>query len=103
MNPDARSPGDVQDVMLPESREMRPLHAIGRGDTRIEGRGAARIRTGEWRFCKPLPYHLATAPSRTTAKIITIFLERDKGNPNRVRLSKKVEFAEWEGGEDSEV
>ena len=24
--------------------------------------GADRIRTGAWRFCRPLPYHLATAP-----------------------------------------
>ena len=24
--------------------------------------GADWIRTSEWRFCKPLPYHLATAP-----------------------------------------
>ena len=28
------------------------------------GRGAGRIRTAEWRFCRPLPYHLATAPTR---------------------------------------
>jgi hypothetical protein len=27
-------------------------------------RGAGRIRTAEWRFCRPLPYHLATAPFR---------------------------------------
>ena len=26
-------------------------------------RGAGRIRTAEWRFCRPLPYHLATAPA----------------------------------------
>ena len=25
-------------------------------------RGAGRDRTAEWRFCRPLPYHLATAP-----------------------------------------
>jgi hypothetical protein len=25
-------------------------------------RGAGRNRTDEWRFCRPLPYHLATAP-----------------------------------------
>ena len=25
-------------------------------------RGADRNRTDEWRFCRPLPYHLATAP-----------------------------------------
>ena len=24
--------------------------------------GAGQDRTDEWRFCKPLPYHLATAP-----------------------------------------
>ena len=24
--------------------------------------GDDRIRTGEWRFCRPLPYHLATSP-----------------------------------------
>ncbi len=24
--------------------------------------GDDRIRTGEWRFCKPLPYRLATSP-----------------------------------------
>src|SRR5690606_15046443 len=24
--------------------------------------GATRIRSGEWRFCRPLPYHLAMAP-----------------------------------------
>ena len=27
-----------------------------------KGRGAGRNRTDEWRFCRPLPYHLATAP-----------------------------------------
>ena len=26
-------------------------------------RGAGRDRTAEWRFCRPLPYHLATAPN----------------------------------------
>ena len=26
--------------------------------------GAAQIWTGEWRFCRPLPYHLATAPMK---------------------------------------
>ena len=26
--------------------------------------GAAQIWTGEWRFCRPLPYHLATAPTK---------------------------------------
>ena len=25
-------------------------------------KGADRNRTDEWRFCRPLPYHLATAP-----------------------------------------
>src|SRR5258708_778288 len=24
--------------------------------------GDGRDRTGEWRFCRPLPYHLATSP-----------------------------------------
>jgi|HigsolmetaAR201D_1030396.scaffolds.fasta_scaffold02493_6 hypothetical protein len=24
--------------------------------------GDDRIRTGEWGFCRPLPYHLATSP-----------------------------------------
>ena len=24
--------------------------------------GGTRIRTGEWRFCRPLPYHLAIPP-----------------------------------------
>src|SRR6185295_5905525 len=28
----------------------------------VGARGAGRIRTAEWRFCRPLPYHLATAP-----------------------------------------
>src|SRR5207302_5416474 len=26
--------------------------------------GDGRDRTGEWRFCRPLPYHLATSPSQ---------------------------------------
>lgn len=26
--------------------------------------GATQIWTGEWRFCRPLPYHLATAPMK---------------------------------------
>ena len=26
--------------------------------------GGTRVRTGEWRFCKPLPYHLAIPPRR---------------------------------------
>ena len=31
---------------------------------RVElSRGAGRDRTAEWRFCRPLPYHLATAPN----------------------------------------
>ncbi len=28
----------------------------------VAHRGAGRNRTDEWRFCRPLPYHLATAP-----------------------------------------
>ncbi len=28
----------------------------------VAQRGAGRNRTDEWRFCRPLPYHLATAP-----------------------------------------
>ena len=31
------------------------------GEWRLQ-RGAGRNRTDEWRFCRPLPYHLATAP-----------------------------------------
>ena len=31
---------------------------------RSDDGGAAQIWTGEWRFCRPLPYHLATAPMK---------------------------------------
>src|SRR6266545_7074579 len=33
-----------------------------RGGIIVYGRGAGRNRTDESRFCRPLPYHLATAP-----------------------------------------
>ena len=30
--------------------------------SRVKFGGGFRIRTGEWRFCRPLPYHLAKPP-----------------------------------------
>ena len=51
-------------------------------------RGAGRIRTAEWRFCRPLPYPLATAPTRrgrpTTAVAPTIpWIQSGKPDSNR--------------------
>ena len=40
------------------SSVFRPEQQIGSSWSR----GAGRSRTAEWRFCRPLPYHLATAP-----------------------------------------
>ncbi len=41
--------------------------SVGQSDKatqyRALSRGAGRIRTAAWRFCRPLPYHLATAPA----------------------------------------
>src|SRR5512134_2638251 len=37
-------------------------------------RGAGPNRTGEWRFCRPLPYHLATAPQTTKVARLRRFL-----------------------------
>jgi hypothetical protein len=46
---------------LPETQETASrLHFLG---------GATRIRTGESRFCRPLPYHLAMAPKAPSAAV----------------------------------
>jgi hypothetical protein len=42
-----------------EGRGGRTTVGVG---GRVLVRGAGQDRTDEWRFCKPLPYHLATAP-----------------------------------------
>jgi hypothetical protein len=44
--------------ICPKTIQKRPAPSWDR-PTR---RGAGQIRTAEWRFCRPLPYHLATAP-----------------------------------------
>src|SRR5258708_39908734 len=42
----------------------------------LRSRGAGRDRTAEWRFCRPLPYHLATAPGDWKAGAATRLLQR---------------------------
>ena len=44
------------------SRRDNPALSALHLPLRVETGGAGQIRTDEWRFCKPLPYHLATAP-----------------------------------------
>ena len=55
-------------------------------------RGAGRIRTAEWRFCRPLPYHLATAPE----------MQRGRGQRRRPLQSGKPDSNRrpppWQGG-----
>ena len=46
---------------FPKNEETREV-AQPRGFLENSG-GDDQIRTGEWRFCRPLPYHLATSPS----------------------------------------
>src|SRR5262245_9644029 len=47
-----------QQTQTPRSRGTRGHNNSGGDD---------RIRTGEWRFCRPLPYHLATSPQRDSS------------------------------------
>ncbi len=54
--PSARTCGSIRPGKISE----RPVPGWDRPSTR----GAGRIRTAEWRFCRPLPYHLATAPMK---------------------------------------
>src|SRR5204863_2307403 len=54
-----RRGGDVPAGRLGASAERA---ADSGKETAVEGRGAGRNRTDESRFCRPLPYHLATAP-----------------------------------------
>ncbi len=63
---------------------------VGEGTAarREANRGADRSRTGEWRFCKPLPYHLATAPASPN-----VFVPATKGGriPESAQLSSACE------------
>ena len=56
--------------------------------------GDDQIWTGEWRFCRPLPYHLATSPYEwkigLLSRFFTIFLER----PTRLELATST-LARW--------
>ena len=57
------------------SRDFKSL--VSTSFTTSAERGVDQIRTGEWWFCKPLPYHLATTP-----------IERKKGfEPSTLTLA----------------
>ena len=49
------------------ARSAKNRLACGRLD-RPRKKGGFRIRTGEWRFCRPLPYHLAKPPKKKSGK-----------------------------------
>jgi hypothetical protein len=38
--------------------------------------GGIQIRTGEWRFCRPLPYHLAMPPKKISKKVKNVVIEK---------------------------
>ena len=54
--------------------------------------GTGQIWTGEWRFCRPLPYHLATSPYKWKLIFTNLhcFLER----PTRLELATST-LARW--------
>ena len=54
--------------------------------------GDDQIWTGEWRFCRPLPYHLATSPYKWKLMFTNLhcFLER----PTRLELATST-LARW--------
>ena len=54
--------------------------------------GDDQIWTGEWRFCRPLPYHLATSPYKWKLIFTNLhcFLER----PTRLELATST-LARW--------
>src|SRR2546427_11994276 len=59
----------------PQMTELRMKKDQARGviGGRSLFRGAGRNRTDESRFCRPLPYHLATAPGRQKSLIHDTF------------------------------
>src|SRR5688572_25236077 len=48
-----------------QSNHRTPLAGVAR-----RRRGAGRNRTGDWEFCRLLPYHLATAPKSLQSSAI---------------------------------
>src|SRR5687767_10939123 len=56
--------GCTQPVVMQNAREPKSYPSFD-----IQ-RGAGRNRTGEWEFCRLLPYHLATAPKSLQSSAI---------------------------------
>jgi hypothetical protein len=58
--------------------------------------GGIQIRTGEWRFCRPLPYHLAMPPKKmereTGFEPATSTLARSHSTTELFPLSLKMTF-----------
>ena len=68
---------------------MHVRQQAGEGAPRARGerRGAGRNRTGEWEFCRLLPYHLATAPRDRKLWSGPSHLKPDNGLSTRIQVS----------------
>src|SRR5438876_12236808 len=62
----------------------------------LSPRGAGRNRTDESRFCRPLPYHLATAPGYTGLELTS---SEAVGEPSACAATLRVQSGELRASE----